>query len=200
MAVKLNIAQMQGFSILRITSSMFLLMFTSQTRCDEVMNSRILQNCFSRVELWSSSIEYKSRRVWLSINGLPIQSWSLNSFNSIASVWGSFVRVGEKTSAPSSFERCRISIETDNRVHIDDIINFHVEGVSYPIRVLEVDMCGPALECECVTSDDSNSSSEADSEHHEGEESLRDRSCSSQEGVKRFRDQQQQLVTRESPI
>ncbi|KAK9018288.1 hypothetical protein V6N11_001266 [Hibiscus sabdariffa] len=124
---------------------------------DAVLDSRNLQECFERVELWSSEIKMKSRRVWIAIQGLLIHALSQASFASIANVWGKFVCVDDVNLAHTSFERGYVLIEMNCVGQINDWIDIKVEDLVYRILVTESDWNDPMMECECGSDDSSRS-------------------------------------------
>ncbi|KAK8635967.1 hypothetical protein V6N13_004678 [Hibiscus sabdariffa] len=141
----------------KIMGSMILLMFVNTDIQDAVLDSRNLQECFERVELWSSEIKMKSRRVWIAIQGLLIHALSQASFASIANVWGKFVCVDDVNLAHTSFERGYVLIEMNCVGQINDWIDIKVEDLVYRILVTESDWNDPMMECECGSDDSSRS-------------------------------------------
>ncbi|KAK8654734.1 hypothetical protein V6N13_107334 [Hibiscus sabdariffa] len=98
---------------MQVSGPMILFMFSYVETHRKIMNSRVLLQWFEYVLDWSSDIKMKSRRVWLSVSGIPVQAWSRDTFTNIARAWDSSVRLDHLTSEPTSFERTRILIDTD---------------------------------------------------------------------------------------
>ncbi|KAK8510957.1 hypothetical protein V6N12_036869 [Hibiscus sabdariffa] len=105
----------------------------------------VLSTWFGRLEEWSASVEYVSRRAWLSFSGLPIHLWSEGSFRSIAGLWGKYLQVDAATEEPTSFERVRILIETSVRGQIDEVVEVASLGTMFSIVVQEAELVGDDL-------------------------------------------------------
>ncbi|KAK8708818.1 hypothetical protein V6N13_059854 [Hibiscus sabdariffa] len=69
-----------------------------------------------RSRIWMSL----AKRVWISDFGLPIHVWKKETFEQIASVWGSVICVEDETLEPASFERGRVLIESASLDHIEE--------------------------------------------------------------------------------
>ncbi|KAK9043287.1 hypothetical protein V6N11_071633 [Hibiscus sabdariffa] len=119
---------------------MVLLAFSDANLRQRLLSQDVLSTWFGRLDEWSASAEYTSRRAWLSISGLPIHLWSEGSFHYIDGLWGKYLRVNVATEDPTSFERARILIETSVRGRIDEVVEVASLGTMFLIVVQEVEL------------------------------------------------------------
>ncbi|KAK9030746.1 hypothetical protein V6N11_032159 [Hibiscus sabdariffa] len=141
---------LDGFEIMWVAGSMVLLAFPDANSRQRLLSQDVLSTWFGRLEEWSASAEYASRRAWLSISGLLIHLLSEGSFSNIARLWGMYLWVGAATEEPTSFERACILIETSVRGRIDEVVEVESLGTMFPVvvqkaelvQVPAVDQCG----------------------------------------------------------
>ncbi|KAK9033432.1 hypothetical protein V6N11_018465 [Hibiscus sabdariffa] len=119
---------------------MVLLAFLDVNSRQCLLSQDVLSTWFGRLEEWSASAEYASRRAWLSISGLPIHLWSEGSFRNIVGLWGKYLRVDAAMEELTSFERARILIETSVRGRIDEVVEVASLGTMFPIVVQEAEL------------------------------------------------------------
>ncbi|KAK8559014.1 hypothetical protein V6N13_098612 [Hibiscus sabdariffa] len=81
---------LQGFSIMRVSSMMTLLMFSYVEARRKILDSHVLLQWFEYGVDWSPDKKMESRHVWLSVSGVSMQAWPRDSFINIARTWGSF--------------------------------------------------------------------------------------------------------------
>ncbi|KAG5561213.1 hypothetical protein RHGRI_004292 [Rhododendron griersonianum] len=68
---------------------------------------------------------------------MPLNAWNVPSFKAIASNWGHFIEVDDRTLRELSFEKGRVLLATDNPNKIVGIIQLIVDGSKYNVRVEE---------------------------------------------------------------
>lgn len=97
-----------------------------------------LMNWFVEVKQWTlePSMEY-SRVVWLNCYGIPLNVWNVETFYSISKLWGKVITLDEETSNKSSFAVGKVKISTNAFEIINNIVNLELNGIVYPIRVVE---------------------------------------------------------------
>ncbi|GKD82048.1 hypothetical protein Tco_1348887, partial [Tanacetum coccineum] len=61
--------------------------FDSLTTKEKFLNHSGIGSCFTKLIQATNSFENDERIVWISIKGLPIKSWTPNTFRKIASLW-----------------------------------------------------------------------------------------------------------------
>ncbi|KAK8985099.1 hypothetical protein V6N11_076790 [Hibiscus sabdariffa] len=84
---------LDGFEVMWVAGSMVLLSFPDVASRRSFLSQAVLSTWFGCLEEWSASVEYESRRAWISISGLPIHLWSEGSFCNIAGLWGNYLPV-----------------------------------------------------------------------------------------------------------
>ncbi|KAL4369040.1 hypothetical protein GQ457_05G019790 [Hibiscus cannabinus] len=68
-------AGFNGFSIMRVTGSMIILMFDDEDKLKEVLAAGVLDEWIENLGTWIPSMPIPNRRTWLSISGISIHSW-----------------------------------------------------------------------------------------------------------------------------
>ncbi|GJU83109.1 hypothetical protein Tco_1285474 [Tanacetum coccineum] len=89
----------------------------------------------------TNSFVSKVRLVWIYVEGLPIKSWTSNTFAKIVSPWGvlSDVDVADDSSLPFK----RLCVVTKPHIIINDTIKVIIKGQAYWIRVKELEAWSP---------------------------------------------------------
>ncbi|GKV05044.1 hypothetical protein SLEP1_g17093 [Rubroshorea leprosula] len=72
-----------------------------------------LSQWFSEVRPWTPSMVAKERFVWVRCQGAPLHAWGPGFFNSMASVWGTFICLDDSTSKKRRFDVARFLISTE---------------------------------------------------------------------------------------
>ncbi|MBA0745831.1 hypothetical protein Gogos_008390, partial [Gossypium gossypioides] len=128
LAMKMSEAGLVGFSIVRISGTIVLMVFESEEKMKQVVleQGKILDEWFLKKQVWTDSIKMENRRVWLSCNGVPIHVWNILTFQNMAGWWGEFISINEETQEPISFMRGNIQLITDCFNGIDEVIDLQV--------------------------------------------------------------------------
>ncbi|KAL4361762.1 hypothetical protein GQ457_04G015010 [Hibiscus cannabinus] len=121
-------------SVMRAAGDSVLLMFSSFEERRVFLDKTDLDQWFDRLTVWNPGVRLDSRSVWVSVVGLPMHLWSSKTFANIANLWGSLVRVDDKTIVPQSLERARFLMETSWMERIEETVEL-VEGEDLVIRV-----------------------------------------------------------------
>ncbi|KAK8676309.1 hypothetical protein V6N13_034360 [Hibiscus sabdariffa] len=151
LAISFRDASCSDFNVMRISGSMVLLMFESAEIRTKILNEKSLNPWLDNVMVWHPSLQIMTRRIWLSIRGISIHAWSEATFRNIATRWRILVDIDQDSLAPSSFETCRIQIETDWNSYIDEKFNLVVDSVLFMIQVMAIEEAtGPKCECCCA--------------------------------------------------
>ncbi|KAL4304248.1 hypothetical protein GQ457_10G006570 [Hibiscus cannabinus] len=98
--------------MMRIIGNMVLVIFDSTEAHDCILAYEVLDTWFECVENWKALCGLEHHRVWLSIYSVPIHPCTKETFERIASIWGSVICVEEETLEPISFERGKVLIES----------------------------------------------------------------------------------------
>ncbi|KAK8528283.1 hypothetical protein V6N12_074814 [Hibiscus sabdariffa] len=114
LAKEMAAAGLDGFEIMWVAGSMVLLAFPDANLRQRLLSQYVLSTWFGRLEEWSTSAEYVSRR---------------QVFTGQCGHGG-----------PTSFERARILIETTVRGRIDEVVEVASLGTMFPIVVQEVEL------------------------------------------------------------
>ncbi|KAH7836905.1 hypothetical protein Vadar_007238 [Vaccinium darrowii] len=78
-----------------------------------------------------------SRSTWISCYGVPVNAWNSQTFVSIGSLWGKVVKLDELTDQSIAFDKGRIFIVTNFLDCINEVIHIKVNGVVFPVKVIE---------------------------------------------------------------
>ncbi|MBA0623592.1 hypothetical protein Godav_009045 [Gossypium davidsonii] len=123
LAMKMSEAGLVGFSIVRISGTIVLMVFESEEKMKEVVleQGKILDEWFLKKQVWTDSIKMENRRVWLSRYGVPFHVWNILTFQ-----MAEFIFINEETQEPISFMRGNIQLITDCFNGIDEVIDLQV--------------------------------------------------------------------------
>ncbi|KAL4324936.1 hypothetical protein GQ457_11G028430 [Hibiscus cannabinus] len=127
LAKEFRAAGLEGFTVMRVSGSLVLLIFLNEEQRRSILDKDVLQQWLKNVMEWSPGLQLPNRRVWVSAWGIPMHAWSEATFKRIAALWGDLVSVDSGTLAPVSFERAHFLIETDRFAHIDEMIEFEAK-------------------------------------------------------------------------
>ncbi|GJR20985.1 RNA-directed DNA polymerase, eukaryota [Tanacetum coccineum] len=111
----------------------------------------------------TNSFVSKVRLVWIFVEGLPIKSWTSNTFVKIVSPWGvlSDVDIADDSSLPFK----RLCVVAKPHIIINDIIKVIIKGQAYWIHVKELEAWSPDFNnefCEDSSSNDESVNKEVD--------------------------------------
>ncbi|KAI7994350.1 hypothetical protein LOK49_LG11G01162 [Camellia lanceoleosa] len=98
-----------------------------------------LETWFDEVYEWHCREFTLSRRVWLAIEGVPLNAWNSATFTKIASNWGRVFSVDGKTSSRMELERGKVLVETNFKNSIDGFCKLKVGQFLYNVRVSEME-------------------------------------------------------------
>lgn len=134
----------EGFESAKIThlgGLWVLFEFESLNSMEKFRNNVGIRSLFSTIKSACNSFVSDERIVWVSIEGLPINSWTSNTFSKVASKWGDLV-VWEESEENSLF--CKhICLKTK----IDEIVNesfkIILKGKVHWIRAKELHAWNP---------------------------------------------------------
>ncbi|KAK8613163.1 hypothetical protein V6N13_100936 [Hibiscus sabdariffa] len=84
LASKISHVNLQGCHLMRILDLMLLIMFTTLESRKKISSKVDLHCWFERVRVWTLEFPIDSRQVWLSIYGMPMHAWSMDSFMNVA--------------------------------------------------------------------------------------------------------------------
>ncbi|KAK8690545.1 hypothetical protein V6N13_074077 [Hibiscus sabdariffa] len=77
----------------------------------------------------------KKLKIWVVLDGFPIEAWHEDVFVSMANSWGSFVKLDEDTASKSRFDSVRILISVSSVLVIPQQVAISVKGVMFRVRV-----------------------------------------------------------------
>ncbi|CAL5418234.1 unnamed protein product [Camellia sinensis] len=98
-----------------------------------------LETWFDEVCEWHCGEFTLSKRVWLAIEGVPLNAWNSTTFTKIASNWGRVFSVNGKTTSRLELERGKVLVETKFKNSINGFCKLKVGQFFFDIRVLELD-------------------------------------------------------------
>lgn len=114
-----------------------ILTFPNEESRNEVIKKKWLMGWFEEINPWNGEQAVQERFVWVACYGMPLNAWNVPSFKAIASNWGHFIEVDDRTLRELSFEKGRVLLATDNPNKIVGIIQLIVDGSKYNVRVEE---------------------------------------------------------------
>ncbi|KAL1320304.1 hypothetical protein AAHE18_14G047300 [Arachis hypogaea] len=99
-------------------------------------------NCFLQffhtVWRWEESERSETRRVWLECFGIPLHTWSVETFNRIGGLWGEVIKCDERTESALSFSSGRVLIDTCVFDVIKEWVHLTVGTSGFDVFVKEV--------------------------------------------------------------
>ncbi|GJZ46097.1 RNA-directed DNA polymerase, eukaryota [Tanacetum coccineum] len=122
---------------------------------EKILNHEGLASCFSELCIADPSFVSEDRLVWISIEGLPFNTWNNNAYAKIISQWGTLSEVD--TTPDSSSSAKKICVVTKVHTIINQRIKIIVKGKIYWICVKELEAWAPEFNnefCENSSSDE----------------------------------------------
>ncbi|KAH7862699.1 hypothetical protein Vadar_008349 [Vaccinium darrowii] len=138
-----------------------LITFQSPKDRDSLIKVLWMKRWFEDIKPWSDEAASLERFVWLSCQGMPLNTWTTKTFKQIGELWGYFILMEEETMREVSFDRGRILIATKENSKIEKWIKIDVGGILYDVKVTEEssfsnpDMIGAIVSLEKDAQDDS---------------------------------------------
>ncbi|GJR56590.1 hypothetical protein Tco_1407111 [Tanacetum coccineum] len=130
---KVNLTYLGGFWVLVDTGSFK----SKENMCKHVGVS----SWFFELLPANDSFVSEERLVWVSIEGMPIKTWTHKAFAKIVSPWGSLSEVEDEDD--SSFPYKKLCVITKPNILIDNRIKVIVKGCVYWVRVKELEVWSP---------------------------------------------------------
>ncbi|GKA81194.1 RNA-directed DNA polymerase, eukaryota [Tanacetum coccineum] len=149
----------EGFDSVKLTylgGLWVLFEFDSPISMEKFRNHVGVGSWFSMIKAACNSFVSEERIVWISIEGLPINSWTTNTFSKVASKWGELV-VWEE-SEENSLSCKHLCLKTKIDVIVNESFKIIIKGKVYWIRAKELHAWIPKFH-----SDNDDSSSENNS-------------------------------------
>ncbi|KAL6984117.1 hypothetical protein U1Q18_017492, partial [Sarracenia purpurea var. burkii] len=131
--------RIQGIKVRSLEDHKALLVFSNLEEKVAFMSSDRdrLDQWFEALYDWSYREANVSRRVWVSIVGVPLHSWNRDTFERVGALWGEILEVNEATILKEDLEAGRVCISTDINSIIDKVCQLKVGRFLYPIRCTE---------------------------------------------------------------
>ncbi|CAJ2637211.1 unnamed protein product [Trifolium pratense] len=89
------------------------------------------------IKRWTPNIVATKRVVWVSLYGVPLQSWGEQTFRSIACRCGKFMELDDVTRNRLRFDVVRMKVEVPMCERVDFSLKMVVQGAAYLVRVVE---------------------------------------------------------------
>ncbi|GJY44019.1 hypothetical protein Tco_0432232 [Tanacetum coccineum] len=156
----------EGFDKVNLTylGGFWVLIDTGSTTSKEKMCKHVgVASWFHELLPANDSFVSEDRLVWVSVEGLPIKTWTHKTFDKIVSPWGSLSEVEDEED--SSLPYKKLCVITKPHILIDNKIKVIVKGRVYWIRVKELEAWSP---------DFSNYLSDNDTEEDESDDEKMD--------------------------
>ncbi|GKV24206.1 hypothetical protein SLEP1_g33844 [Rubroshorea leprosula] len=96
-----------------------------------------LAQWFTEVKPWSPEVVATERFTWLRCQGVPIQIWKSNFFETIACMFGKFISLDGSTIKKSRLDVAKILILTPQQENITKVLKIKVRNQFFSIRISE---------------------------------------------------------------
>ncbi|KAG5520652.1 hypothetical protein RHGRI_033285 [Rhododendron griersonianum] len=114
--------------------------------------TKVLSRWFSSVQAWDNQKIPSSRCVWISCYGVPLNAWCSSTFIEIGKLWGDVIKLDELTEKFIAFDKGRMFIITDYLDCINEVVHIKINGVIFPVKVIEDPMAETSWEKRVFTS------------------------------------------------
>jgi len=126
--------------ITALSSYKFLLTFlTVEDMRQTLSNLEDMKQWFGEIKQWGSAETCESRRVWLSIVGIPPHGWRWDNFKMTAALWGVPLCMNRSAKLTESFEVMKVLIVTKIMHRIEGEVLLHLDYEGYRVFVKEID-------------------------------------------------------------
>ncbi|KAH7854783.1 hypothetical protein Vadar_017757 [Vaccinium darrowii] len=100
--------------------------------------------CGDKIHKWNPNMRlFPSRTVWLSCYGVPIHVWSSDTFSKIGKLWGEIIKLDDDIIKERNFSVGKILVSTSLIKNINQTIEMHCKGESFPVRIIEEQVIMP---------------------------------------------------------
>ncbi|GMI70147.1 hypothetical protein HRI_000684000 [Hibiscus trionum] len=138
----------------------------------ETQKWSLLEEVFSEVERWTESYRPSERVTWIDVYGIPLHCWNIETFKSIAGIWGSWIAMGENTSQHLGRDRISMLITTSQTQKIEDLIDLEAGREIFSVRITETRIRWEANHTQKKSLDEFHSRQPASSESESSSESI----------------------------
>nr|GEX43861.1 DIE2/ALG10 family [Tanacetum cinerariifolium] len=162
------VIQNEGFSGigLKYLGGMWvMLVFNSKEAKEKFLACVTINMWFDQITHASSEFTIDDRVTWIDIEGIPLKLWTSNTFNKIASRWGSLIDIDK--AEDDNFHSRRMCILTKGMSNIFETFKITYHGKVYWVRAKEISGWVPHFEKE--SEDDSDSESEQSNYDNNGD-------------------------------
>ena len=129
-----------------LSSYKFLLTFLTVEEMQNTLDTQgEIQQWFREIKRWGNADICDSRRVWLSIVGVPPHAWSWENFKMIAAIWGDPICLNISAKLTESFEVMKVLIATKVMHRIDGEVLLQLDYEGYRVFVTESETVSQAV-------------------------------------------------------
>ncbi|MED6158077.1 hypothetical protein PIB30_029385 [Stylosanthes scabra] len=114
-----------------------LVVFESSAVRDEAMRDPVFLSVFDEVRPHWDIFWSRSRRVWVEVMGIPVHTWTTETFSNIAKFWGNMVLLDDKTEEQKYYSVARMLVDCFEWEHINEWVNMKVGEKEFEIYVRE---------------------------------------------------------------
>ncbi|KAF7127348.1 hypothetical protein RHSIM_Rhsim11G0150800 [Rhododendron simsii] len=114
--------------------------------------TKVLSKWSSSVQAWDDQKIPPSRCVWIFCYGVPLNAWCSSTFIEIGKVWGDVIKLDELTEKFIAFNKGRLFIITDYLDCINEVVHIKINGMIFPVKVIEDPMAETSWEKRVFTS------------------------------------------------
>ncbi|PWA95311.1 hypothetical protein CTI12_AA049920 [Artemisia annua] len=133
--------------------------FMSEMTCSKFKQHQGIGAYFKQIVSPTNSFVVKERAIWIEIQGMPLQAWSLMAYKKVASLYGTIMFSDEELEEHRSSGK--VCVCSDIKETINETANVVVDGLEYEIQVREIANWWPDIQ---KVQDDVGSESEAETD------------------------------------
>lgn len=78
------------FRFKAISGRYVVITFANEATRDKIIKERWVINWLKEIKPWNGEQANKERFVWISCHGMPLSTWSMQTFKDVGSIWGDF--------------------------------------------------------------------------------------------------------------
>lgn len=127
----------QDIQIKAMGGRFLIIIFPNVEARDSIIKEKWICNWFEEIKPWNGEQAKIERFVWLSCVGMPLNAWSIPTFEKIGNCWGKFLQVDESTLKEQSFDKGNILIVTEQPQRIMGNVELLVDGAKFVVTVEE---------------------------------------------------------------
>ncbi|KAK9044035.1 hypothetical protein V6N11_072357 [Hibiscus sabdariffa] len=103
------------------------------------MKELYLRTWFEDIDLVDSFMKLKKLRVWVCIEGLPLEIWNVSVIATICSKWGEVIRLDIDTAEKKCLDVAKVLLGVNCLSAIPPLLSINVEGHCYTLKIATIE-------------------------------------------------------------